>query len=51
VASRIVLSSIELVSLVSYMGHAGAQWLRHYAAGRKIAGLKPDEVNEFVQVI
>jgi hypothetical protein len=27
-------------------GHAVAQWLRHYATSRKVAGSRPDEVNE-----
>jgi hypothetical protein len=26
------------------MGHAVAQWLRHYATNWKVAGLVPDEV-------
>jgi hypothetical protein len=29
------------------MGHAVALWLKHYAKSRKVAGSKPDEVNEF----
>jgi hypothetical protein len=29
------------------MGHAVAQWLRHYATSRKISGSRPDEVNGF----
>jgi hypothetical protein len=28
-------------------GHAVASWLRHYAASRKVAGLRPTEVNFF----
>jgi hypothetical protein len=24
-------------------------WLRHYAASRKVVGLRPDEVNDFFQ--
>jgi hypothetical protein len=27
-----------------FWGHAVAQWLRHYATRRKIAGARPDEV-------
>jgi hypothetical protein len=34
---------------MSVMGHAIAYWLRHYATNRKVAGLRPDEVNEFFQ--
>jgi hypothetical protein len=30
-------------------GHAVAYWLRHYVTGRKVAGSRPDEVNEFFQ--
>jgi hypothetical protein len=29
------------------MGHAVAQWLRHYGTNRKIAGSRPDEVDFF----
>jgi hypothetical protein len=28
-------------------GQAVAEWLRHYATSRKVAGSIPDEVNEF----
>jgi hypothetical protein len=28
-------------------GHAVAWWLRHYATRQKVAGLRPNEVNEF----
>jgi hypothetical protein len=27
--------------------HTVAQWLRHYATSRKLAGSRPDEVNAF----
>jgi hypothetical protein len=30
-----------------YLEHAVAQWLRHYATTRKVAGSRSDEVNEF----
>jgi hypothetical protein len=30
-------------------GHAVAQWLGHCATSRKVAGSRPDEVNEFFQ--
>jgi hypothetical protein len=29
--------------------HAVAYCLRHYATSRKVAGSRPDEVNEFLQ--
>jgi hypothetical protein len=32
----------------SRTGHAVAQWLRHYAASRKVAGSSPDEVDLFL---
>jgi hypothetical protein len=31
-------------------GHVVAQWLRHYATGRKVVGLRPDEVNEIFSI-
>jgi hypothetical protein len=33
------------------MGHAVAQWLRHYAANRKVTGLISDEVNFEIYLI
>jgi hypothetical protein len=33
-----------------HWGHAVAQWLRRYVTNRKVAGLRPDEVNDFYQV-
>jgi hypothetical protein len=33
------------VLVVLESGHAIAQWLRHYAASRKVAGSSHDEVN------
>jgi hypothetical protein len=32
------------------MEHAAAYWLRHYATSRKVAGSRPDEVNEFSSI-
>jgi hypothetical protein len=32
-------------------GHAVAQWLRHYATNRKVAGSIPDEVNFLIYLI
>jgi hypothetical protein len=29
-------------------GARGSVWLRHCAASRKVAGSRPDEVNEFI---
>jgi hypothetical protein len=35
--------------LLAYKGHALAYWLRLFATSRKIASLRPDEVNEIFQ--
>jgi hypothetical protein len=32
---------------LNYLGHAVAQWLRHYATNRKVAGSIPDGVIGF----
>jgi hypothetical protein len=32
------------------MVHAVAYWLRHYDTGRKVAGSRPDEVNECISI-
>jgi hypothetical protein len=34
---------------VSSLGHAVAYWLRRYVTKRKVAGSRPDEVNDFYQ--
>jgi hypothetical protein len=33
-----------------YAGHAVAQWLKRYVTHLKVAGSRPDEVNDFYQV-
>jgi hypothetical protein len=38
-----------LFLFASPSGHAVAYWIRHYATSWKVSGLRPDEVNEFVQ--
>jgi hypothetical protein len=35
----------------SYLGHAVACWLRHYATNRKVAGSMSDEVNFKIYLI
>jgi hypothetical protein len=41
-------TSINLFNNVLFKGgHAVAYWLRHYAASRKVAGSRPDEVDFF----
>jgi hypothetical protein len=32
------------------LGYAVALWLRHYVTSRKVAGSRPDEVNEFSSI-
>jgi hypothetical protein len=39
--------SIKYMKLLLYKGRAVAYWLRHYATDRKVAGPRPDEVNDF----
>jgi hypothetical protein len=34
-----------------WRGPEVSYWLRHYATSRKVAGLRPDEVNEFLSSI
>jgi hypothetical protein len=34
----------DIICYMSYSGHAVAQWLRHCATNRKVAGLIPDGV-------
>jgi hypothetical protein len=31
-------------------GHVVVQWLRHYATSRKVAGSRPNEANEYLQI-
>jgi hypothetical protein len=37
----------HLPNIFFYWGHAVAYWLRHNATSRKVAGSRPDVVNEF----
>jgi hypothetical protein len=36
------------VTFYGYEGHGVAQRLRHNSTSRKVVGLRPDEVNEFI---
>jgi hypothetical protein len=40
-------SLIRRIIYVLFRGHKVAVWLRHYAASRKVAGSRPDELNFF----
>jgi hypothetical protein len=43
---------IKINSSAFFMGaHAVAQWLRHYATNRKVAGSTPDEANFYIYLI
>jgi hypothetical protein len=42
---------IFVSSWIVRRGHAVAQWLRHYATSRKVAGSKPDEAISYIYLI
>jgi hypothetical protein len=41
---QIIIIIIIITYLINYLGHAVAQWLRHCATNRKVAGSVPDGV-------
>jgi hypothetical protein len=45
------LLTIYILILLLYVVRGHAEWLRHYATSRRVAGTRPDEVNELFQSI
>jgi hypothetical protein len=50
-AAQVLLDLYECSSLLrtAGLGHEVACWLRHYATSRKVAGSRPDKLNELFQ--